>query len=328
MDRVILVAFLIFLCLLGCGLACQPPQPLAGTKVDLDTPHELYTLHWVDSSTGWLGGGLRFDENRLMRTDDGGQSWRQQLVDTFLEKAIFDLDALDAQRGVAGSMDGYFLTTENGGTTWRLDSLPLPIRLRVPLRSVALLNDSLIVAVGGNGYSQGLLVRSSDFGRSWTLVDTPRYELRQVQFLDERRGYASGYGGVLRSQDGGQSWTLSPASGDFFAAMHFPSRDTGYVGGRNGRLLVTYDGAQSWRVLRRGNVWGKPEMAFRELYFVDATTGYAVGDEGLLAKTTDGGAQWQRLETPFSDALNAVYAWREGRGWVAGEGGALWQFAE
>jgi photosystem II stability/assembly factor-like uncharacterized protein len=100
------------------------------------------------------------------------------------------------------------------------------------------------------------------------------------------------------------------------------------VGGRNGRLLATYDGAQSWQVLRRGNLWGRPQLAFRGLFFVNGREGYAVGDQGMLAKTTDGGQHWQHLETPFSTALNDVYAGPGGRGWVAGEEGALWEFGD
>ena len=39
---------------------------------------DLNTVYFLDSKRGWVGG----DDGYLSRTDDGGQSWAQQLVGT------------------------------------------------------------------------------------------------------------------------------------------------------------------------------------------------------------------------------------------------------
>ncbi len=124
-----------------------------------------------DGQTGWvvlkLESGSSFSRGRLFATSDGGRSWEERAAPLGAPARF-----IDSQRGwMAGGPDGsqlYF--TEDGGYTWRAQTLPdlpaegvfidLPItegsaRLRLP------------VTLWGASPSQFRIYLSRDGGRSW-----------------------------------------------------------------------------------------------------------------------------------------------------------------
>src|SRR5687767_4375722 len=72
---------------------------------------DLNTVFFLDSKRGWVGG----DKGFLSRTDDGGHSWAQQVVET--TDAINDIYFRDKEAGFLIAGNAVFGTRDNG-TRW------------------------------------------------------------------------------------------------------------------------------------------------------------------------------------------------------------------
>ncbi|MEZ4775173.1 MAG: YCF48-related protein [Bacteroidia bacterium] len=284
----------------------------------------LTSVYFHDSQTGFIAGGRRFDLNLLFRTDDGGQTWTRQTTTDLFEKIVFNMAFNENMQGLAVCYEGKVLRTFDGGESWEIRQT----EGWMPLRGIAIISDSVIVIVGGNGYDQGIIHRSEDFGNTWTVVDTPGYELRDVVFTDTKTGYACGYGTIIKTSDGGKSWTLTPAKNEFFSSLSFPTAQNGIAVGRTGTIVKTTDGGDTWEVIRNGNHPQNPRHAYNKVRFFDTTTGYIVGDKGLILKTTDSGKSWQKFDKGTTEDLYDIYLFDEGDAIVVGESGVVLRFRE
>lgn len=186
----------------------------------------LTALRFVDARTGWAAGHL----GTILKTEDGGATWALQLDGVRAaalwaqalelgderaqqlgrrlagegpDKPFFDLEFLDAQRGVAVGAYGLAFATDDGGRRWT----PLSPRLTNPkslhLYAVRLLQGRLFIAG-----EQGLLLRSDDAGASFTALASP-YKGSFFGLLAARSGTLIAHGlrgHVFRSADLGASW--------------------------------------------------------------------------------------------------------------------------
>jgi photosystem II stability/assembly factor-like uncharacterized protein len=110
------------------------------------------------------------------------------------------LQFIDEQHGWA-AFAGRILATSDGGKTWNVQS-PGP----------GVTGVTFVDADNGWAPSVGGLLRTLDGGAHWAPVGRRALELRDVQFFDDKVGWAvrldqSGPGGALvRTRDGGASW--------------------------------------------------------------------------------------------------------------------------
>jgi photosystem II stability/assembly factor-like uncharacterized protein len=122
-----------------------------------------------------------------------------------------------------------------------------------------------------------------------------------IRFDDEQTGFIAGLGGViLRSSDGGRTWeyretdrkhaifSLSPLNGQLIAV------------GEKGLVRVSRDGGETWLAPETGfptiftfmrDINHAPG---RQVAFI-------VGQQGLVLRTSDGGATWDQVLPPESD---------------------------
>lgn len=118
-------------------------------------------VQFATVSTGWIAG----DDGALLKTTDGGATWKQQdPLGLYRSGATYlDLSFVDAQTGwiaVSGaSLESYLLRTTDGGRTWQKQPVPVPSATRV----VAALGG--VVWVGG----LGSVAWSADAGATWTV---------------------------------------------------------------------------------------------------------------------------------------------------------------
>ncbi|MEM7367682.1 MAG: YCF48-related protein [Bacteroidota bacterium] len=305
--------------------ACQ--DPIVPVSTYIDSPAEpqdyLQRIIFQDPDTGYIVGGQRFDKTLVMRTVDGGENWEQLAM--FDQFTFILFDVLTKENMVLGAgLGGLRLMSQDAGTNW---SLRHTNGIKA-IRSMVMIEDSVLIGVGGLGYNKGEILQSEDFGFSWTIVDTPEVELRDLHFSDDRTGYACGYGVVYKTKDGGDSWTLTPAKDDFFSSIHFPSPNVGYTVGRTGTILKTEDAGDSWEKLRNGNSPLVPRHLYNHVTFLDVNTGYILGDKGVFLKTTDGGLSWQTLDLDIEADLLHGYFFQEGEGLLVGSQGTIVRFRE
>lgn len=177
------------------------------------------------------------------------------------------------------------------------------------LVAVAFSRDGAVgLAVGGRGErDSGEVLRTTDEGRTWTVVDTPsRGRLYDVAFTDElgdgeartpRAVVAVGFDGqILRSADDGATWELVRSGDGWLAGVAFVDGRRGHAIGAHGERaiwLTTSDGGVTWSP---GPALSTPSF-LRGIAFRDPRHGVLVGDEGTLLVTEDGGVSWRADES-------------------------------
>lgn len=106
----------------------------------------LGVVAFANAECGWAAGDLR----RIVRTCDGGKTWRRQTVPSgAVHDAITDLDALNRQRALAVTSHGSVLRTDDGGETWR--ELSPAQDEQGSYRAVQMLSAEVAYAVTGGG---------------------------------------------------------------------------------------------------------------------------------------------------------------------------------
>jgi hypothetical protein len=109
-------------------------------------------------------------------------------------------------------------------------------------------NNGLISGLGG------VILRSTDGGRSWSYERTDRKQALFSVAAADGRAIAVGEKGLVRvSDDGGNSWA-EPTSDSFPTVFTFmrdvafdPQRHTGLIVGQQGKIMRSQDGGKSWK---------------------------------------------------------------------------------
>ena len=190
---------------------------------------------------------------------------------------------------------------------------------------------------GARGFASGqfgTLIRSDDFGTSWTGLKTGLTEnLEHLRILGPDTVIVGGTCALRRSDDGGATfrrlpWTASDeeCTGGI-AGFDFGSSAAGFLVLRNGNVLRSEDSGRTWS--RRTAVpdtasTGVPGIGPVDIDFVSDTTGYAATNGGELFQTTDAANTWRTvLGLPFT-ITSVVFPTPE-TGYVAGDAPAVFK---
>jgi photosystem II stability/assembly factor-like uncharacterized protein len=260
----------------------------------------------------------------LLRSTDGGVTWKQQMIGTthHLNGVSFG----DANSGAAVGSYGVILHTTNAGATWVAQSSGTSEFL-----NGVCFTDAWTGTVVG---SKGTILRTTNGGATWaTQSSGTTNSLWSVDFVDANTGAAVGEAGtVLWTTNGGATWTAQ-SSGTVWPlfGVHITDDSTGTAAGwgpadsrsADGQVLRTTDGGATWVGQR---IQSTPLYAVR---FSDAKTGTGVGTNGLIGingiivHTTDGGLTWTPVDTVSNDVLKAVHFANARIGWAVGAKGAI-----
>jgi photosystem II stability/assembly factor-like uncharacterized protein len=176
--------------------------------------------------------------------------------------------------------------------------------------------------------------RAQELGWAGGRQGQPGKDLNAVYFLDSKRGWAAGDGGViLHTRDGGRMWSRQAVTAkDSFNDVYFRNEEEGYLLAR-AEIFTTDDGGQSWRTATRftPQTFGGAEPELYSVRFTSKKRGWVVGSltrgenvvDSLVLATENGGATWQRQRVPVSDELIHLDFDGERRGWVVGSGGRI-----
>ncbi|HEY0837480.1 MAG TPA: hypothetical protein VGE72_26440, partial [Azospirillum sp.] len=150
----------------------------------------------------WMVGS----EGKIVRSDDGGRSWRVQRSGT--ARMLQAIAAWSATEAVAVGADGAVLVTRDGGARWERAAVPIdkPHRLLA-----AALDGSGRLWVAGE---MGTLLVSPDRGGSFAPAAEPRdVGLNGIAFADAATGWVVGeFGEARHTADGGRTWTAVEAA--------------------------------------------------------------------------------------------------------------------
>ncbi|MFF4587176.1 WD40/YVTN/BNR-like repeat-containing protein [Streptomyces sp. NPDC001388] len=301
-------------------------------------------LSAVDRHTAWVSG----TQGTVLRTADGGASWRNVSPPGAADLQFRDIEAFDARRAVVLAIGegeaSRVYRTDDGGVTWTESFRNTDAKAFYDCLTFFDRRHGLAVSDPVDGRFR--ILSTDDGGRSWKVLP----DAGMPAALDGEAGFAASgqclvsagpkdvwlaTGGaararVLHSADRGLTWTAAdtpvpagdPARGVF--ALAFRDRAHGLVVGGDYRAdqpsprsaAATGDAGRSWRpattappAYRSGVTW-LPHSR---------TAALAVGPTGTDL-TTDGGRTWRTLDTGSYDTVDCA----AGLGcWAAGERGRV-----
>ncbi|MFE9738949.1 WD40/YVTN/BNR-like repeat-containing protein [Streptomyces sp. NPDC006477] len=298
----------------------------------------------VDRRTAWAAGS----QGTVLRTTDGGRSWRNVSPPGAAELELRDVEAFDARRAVVLAIGegeaSRVLRTEDGGATWTESFRNTDPRAFYDCMTFFDRRHGLAMSDPVDGKYRILSTR--DGGRSWEVLPSAG----MPDALPGEAGFAASgqclvsagprdvwlaTGGgatarVLHSADRGLTWTATvspvpagdPARGVF--GLAFRDRAHGIAVGGDYRkdqpspraAAVTRDGGRTWRAsatpppaYRSGVAW-LPHSRSAAL---------AVGPTGTDL-TTDGGRTWRTIDTGSYDTVSCT---PDGSCWASGEKGRI-----
>ena len=301
----------------------RPSDTQISFKENVLTPHdELFAVDVRESGRGWAVGKYGL----ILRTDDGGQSWRAQKAGT--TKTLTGVSFTDEQHGFAVGSGGIVLATVDGGLFWRAQNSGTQNQLL----SVQALNPADGYAVG----AFGTFLSTSNGGATWrkhqfswdslisSLIKQIGYvepNLNGLYFVRPGVGWLVGeFGMVLHTRDGGRTWTVQRYGKDLpeLFAVKFLDEHTGFAVGQQGAFIKTEDGGKNWVETRIGT---------KGLYGValSGKRGVIVGD-GVAWKTNDGGLYWAQSKSFPQHLWFSGIAIRGNKASVLGQAGTLLLF--
>ncbi|MDW8393814.1 MAG: YCF48-related protein [Chitinophagales bacterium] len=207
-------------------------------------------------------------------------------------------------------------------TDMQVEELESPTTL--DLEAIAVAGDSVIYACGGSRYDLGLLLRSTDAGRSWAPVQTIelKKKLYGLWLFSADTLVMSNYDGLIyRSENSGSSWvTNQPYLWDPVLDFHFYDARHGWACGgegfTTGVLHFSTDGGANW-------IADTFDVELRDVHFFSAQYGLVAG-YGLVMYTTDSGSSWQ-YSNAHGDFFVSFSFPEPSVGYVAGFQGSVWK---
>lgn len=187
----------------------------------------LTAVRFANARTGWAVGHMGV----VLRSEDAGATWHKQMdgiqaaalllqaaqqsgdekaianaqrtVEEGADKPFFDLEFSNDQRVYVVGAYGLMLSTADGGKTWAPLSPRLPNPKNLHLYGVRASGNTLLLAG-----EQGLLLRSTDGGASFTALESP-YKGSFFGLLHSPEAVWVAYGlrgTAYRSKDAGTRW--------------------------------------------------------------------------------------------------------------------------
>lgn len=215
------------------GRSWQETRIYKTTDFKTYTP-EFLSIRFADKKRGFVIGSLLNNKDEvvdslLMRTEDGGDTWRRVLVPSKLE--LFHLDFDGNSRGWIVGDKGLILASIDGGVSWRTQTSGVTRALF----NVDFRDDSEGYAVGGGG----TILRTENGGATWEKVVTsfPK-SFKRVDFADDKNGWIVGFDGtILRSSDKGRTWIKQDSKTTENLYGLYIVKKYGWAVGANGAIL-------------------------------------------------------------------------------------------
>ena len=195
---------------------------------------ELLSIRFADKKRGIAIGSLlnskeEVIDSLVMRSDDGGETWRRVPVPS--KKELFHLDFNGSSHAWIVGDEGLILASTDSGVTWQVQQSGT----RLPLYNVDFRDDNEGYAVG----KAGTILRTDNGGQNWLRVNSGYKEtFMRVDFADDKNGWIVGYdGAILRSSDRGNTWVRQDSKIAANLYGLFMTKKYGWAVGAKGAIL-------------------------------------------------------------------------------------------
>ena len=280
------------------------------------TTASLRGLSVVSDQVVWASGS----EGTILRTIDGGVTWRVGKVVAPMRLDVRDVHAFNADTAIAVATAGRLFRTTDGGATWQtvyaasdtsvfLDAVsfwdathgivlgdPMPERFLMPGDPAArVLGDPVAAVLGEANANSFLILLTDDGGATWRSLpwrDAPRAEPNEAAFAAS-----------------GSALTVVGERHAWFG--------TGGVAGS--RVFRSSDRGHSWSVARTPIITGSPSTGIFSVFFEDSLNGIVAGGDytkprarnANIAITADGGRSFALESVRPSQYVSAIaMRWR------------------
>ncbi len=209
-------------------------------QADVPTRSTLTGVYFQD---GHLGFAVSYYQE-ILRTKDGGKSWKVVHAKTEDERPLLDIWFRDANTGFAIGAYGLLFKTEDGGNTWRSEKL----NITKSFAEDAGISDEETALMGAFGLDDEAAAGFEDAEEDY-IEDVC---LNQIAQSTTGRIYiAAEMGTIYRSDDGGQNWVslASPYQGSFLGLLPLDGDSLLFFGLR-GHLFRTDDGGDTWQKIK------------------------------------------------------------------------------
>lgn len=213
-------------------------------------------MEFVDASHGWI-----LEPFGIWRSEDGGTNWKRVLA--IGEPGITGQPVSGAfvtsKIALVSSTDGKVFRTEDGGDTWKVQT----VFENGSLRDIYFLNErsGWVTGYGPPEYESALYA-SQDGGETWrgSPIKDRKVSIYSIRFFSKKDGWAvgaipQGYnrlpkGLVMHTTDGGQNWfrVIVPEGERSFEKVHFSDTLHGWLLARE-NIYRTKDGGKTWQVV-------------------------------------------------------------------------------
>ncbi|GAB5555531.1 MAG: hypothetical protein Sapg2KO_51220 [Saprospiraceae bacterium] len=270
--------------------------------------HDLYGVHFIDEQKGVaVGFG-----GRILTTYDGGAVW-EAFADTYLDlnQMIFPT----RNTGYAISYQNLFKTIDRGNNWIDLGEIESGDRVY----GIDFIDDNIGYAISGSSSNRSLY-KTTNGGETWLkLSESYGPDVRHIDFINEKIGYARLDNDFAKTIDGGINWEILTKID--LVQTQFLEENLGFARHYNEEYIYkTINGGESWEVLFASGDY----QDLNGFFFVDNLIGFLVGDNGYVSKTIDGGENWAPIKLSNQDLIDVLFISKE-EGYVLSESGVLYK---
>ena len=274
-------------------------------------------IYFINQDTGYVGGIL----GNVYRTEDGGDSWIIQNIDSLTYIQIEDIKMISADTIFVNASFYYnqyrIYLSFNGGQSWDI----IKELSAEPALSMCFLDN-------GYGYTiesdlneiKSTVYRTNDYGSNWEELIILEEIYSIVYFQDTVIGYLGGYNCgynptiISKTNDGGNTWNIVDATdAHWITRFDFPDPSYGYFSGEFGWSEKDLPWGLVEMSEDEGNSWDEIFFTYyfmiHSLDFVAVDTGYIVGEgmfgwpDTFIMRTFDVEVSEKEIEHPGNPAL-------------------------
>ena len=211
-------------------------------QMDVPSRTTLTGVYFHDRNLGFAASYYQ----EILRTKDGGKTWKIVHAKTDDERPLLDICFKNANTGFAIGAYGLFLITEDGGDTWRSDKL----NITKSFTEEDGISDEEAALMGAFGLDDE---EAADFKDDEEAYVEEVCLNKITQSATGRIYIAAEMGTIYRSSDNGQSWVslASPYHGSFLGLLALDGDSLLFFGLR-GHLFRTDDGGDTWQEIETG----------------------------------------------------------------------------
>jgi len=290
------------------------------------------------------------DSSMILNSTNSGVVWNEIIRNYITAENINSIYFKDQFSGIACGNKGVLIKSTNGGLNWKHTGF----NDAGNLRNIKFTDNNTGYLCGGNGTSEGIIFKTTDFGNSWISQYRDSSHLNTICFLNSQTGFAAGAKGFyLKTTNGGINWNRFRFQDTTINNIFFINSNTGFICSR--KIFKTTNSGLNWyQVLNDpsvqlqvtgnivyaisrlfnvnylnkstdlGETWSSASQGSGlnfSFHFINSETGW-LSNGSVIRRTTNGGANWT-IQPGTAISVLTMYFTDQLHGWAAGTIGSI-----